>query len=188
MQKLYKVRNINISLQNKTTFEPFLDIPCEFGMIMEKEGILFIETYLFNKESSDKVLKYDVVGCPASISMSSFGGIEIDAPNMVFTGWTTKENKLTFRCLEYITVNEEDAFYAFKKSEEPEMAASQLLRIDLWGLDLLITPNFSTTLIVSDAPFEMELCSDDENGCTFIQFHLNKDVVHNTNQRKNRCI
>ncbi len=35
MKELDKVRNINISLLDKTTYEPLLDIPCEFGKIIE---------------------------------------------------------------------------------------------------------------------------------------------------------
>lgn len=49
MKELYKVRNINISLLDKTTYEPLLDIPCEFGKIIDKEGIIFLETHISMK-------------------------------------------------------------------------------------------------------------------------------------------
>ena len=52
MKELYKVRNINISLLDKTTYEPLFDIPCEVGHIIEKEGVLFLETHIFNEDYS----------------------------------------------------------------------------------------------------------------------------------------
>lgn len=178
MKELYKVRNITISLLDRTTHEPFLDIPCEFGVIIEKEGILFFETHIFNHDDSSK-FNYESLGCPASAKMYSFDGIEIEAPFMAFTKKSSKENTVVFRCFDYITIHEEDGFYAYQKTEDPEMKASQLLRIDLWGLDLLITPQLSTSLIVSDAPFDMEICSDEDSRISYIQFTCNKDVAHN---------
>lgn len=180
MKELYKVREIIISLLDQTTHKPFIDIPSEFGVIIEKEGLLFIETHMFNDDYSAKIFNFNNVGYPASIKMSSFDGIVIEAPYMLLTGWTTKEHKLTFRCLDFIKVYEEDVYYAYKKLEDKEIYPSQLLRIDLWGLDLLITSNLSTSLIVSDAPFEMKICSDEGNGVTYIHFPTQKEVAHNT--------
>lgn len=179
MKELYKVREITISLLDKTTHESFLDIPCEFGLILEKEGILFFETHIFNHEDFSK-FNYDNLGCPASAKMYSFDGVEIEAPFMAYTKKTGKENTVIFRCFDYITIHEEDVLYSYLKSKDPEMKPSQLLRIDLWGLDLLITPQLSTSLIVSDAPFEMEICSDEDSGVIYIQFPCKRDVAHNT--------
>lgn len=179
MKELYKVREITISLLDRTTHEPFLDIPCEFGVIIEKEGILFFETHIFNNEDFSK-FNYANLGCPACAKMYSFDDIEIEVPFMAFTKMTSKENTVFFRCFDYITIHEEDVLYSYKKSEDPEMKPSQLLRVDLWGLDLLITPQLSTSLIICDAPFEMEICSDKDSGVSYLQFPCNKDVAHNT--------
>ena len=178
MKELYKVREITISLLDRMTHEPFLDIPCEFGVIIEKEGILFFETHIFNNDDSAK-FNYSTLGCPACAKMYSFDGIEIEVPFMAFTNKSSKENTVGFRCFNYITIYEEDVLYAYQKSEDPEMKPSQLLRVDLWGLDLLIT-QLSTSLIICDAPFEMEICSDEDSGVKYIQFLCNKDVAHNT--------
>ena len=180
MKELYKVRNINISLLDKTTHKPLSDIPCEFGMIIEKEGVLFLETHIFNEDCFAQLFSYEIMGSPASAKMTSFDNITIEAPYMALVGCTNKESKVTLKCLDYIKVYEEDAFYSFKKSEDSEMIASQLLRTDLWGLDLLITPNFTTTLIVSDAAFEIEMYNNEDNGQASIYFLCNKEVAHNT--------
>ena len=153
MKELYKVRNINISLLDKTTYEPLLDIPCEFGKIIDKEGIIFLETHIFNEDYFAKFISDEIMGSPATVKMSSFDGIAIEAPYMAIVGCTTKESKVTLKCIDHIKVYEEDTIYDIKKSEDPEMLASQLLRVDLWGLDLLITPN--------------------------INFPCNKEVAHN---------
>ena len=134
MKELYKVREITISLLDRTTHEPFLDIPCEFGVIIEKEGILFFETHIFNNEDFSK-FNYANLGCPACAKMYSFDDIEIEVPFMAFIKMTSKENTVFFRCFDYITIHEEDVLYSYKKSEDPEMKPSQLLRVDLWGLD-----------------------------------------------------
>ena len=54
MKELYKVREIIISLLDRTTHELFIDIPSECGVIIEKEGYLFIETHIFNDEKKKK--------------------------------------------------------------------------------------------------------------------------------------
>lgn len=179
MKELYKVRNINISLLDKTTYEPLLDIPCEFGKIIDKEGIIFLETHIFNEDYFAKFISDEIMGSPATVKMSSFDGIAIEAPYMAIVGCTTKESKVTLKCIDHIKVYEEDTIYDIKKSEDPEMLASQLLRVDLWGLDLLITPNLTTMLIVSDAAFESEFYTDGGNRETYINFPCNKEVAHN---------
>ena len=85
---------------------------------------------------------------------------------------------MTLKCLDHIKVYEDDPIYDIKKSEDPEMIASQLLRVDLWGLDF-ITPNLTTMLIVSDAAFESEFYTDGGNRETYINFPCNKEVAHN---------
>ena len=179
MEELFKVRNIKISLLDKTSHEPFLDIPCEFGIIKERGGILFLEAHIFKYEDSAH-FNYDSLLCHACATMFSFDDVKIEIPYMVFTESTSKEHTVIFSCLKYITIYEEDVFYSYNKTENHTLDPSQLLRIDLWGLDLLITPHLSTSLIVSDAPFEMEICSDEETKGTYIQFPCNDKVTHNT--------
>ena len=60
-----------------------------------------------------------------------------------------------------------------------EQSSSVILRVDLWGLDLLITPNLTTMLIVSDAAFGSEFYTDGGNRETYINFPCNKEVAHN---------
>ena len=38
MKELYKVRKITVSLLDRTTHETYKDVPCEFGIIKDKEG------------------------------------------------------------------------------------------------------------------------------------------------------
>lgn len=179
MKELYKVRDILISLLDKTTHKSFLDISCEFGVILDKEGILFLEVHLFNEECFAKFFSDGIMGSPATVKMLSFDNIAIEAPYMALVACTSKESKVTFKCLDHIKVYEEDTFYEIKKSEDSEMIASQLLRVDFWGLDLLITPNLTTMLVVSDAAFESEFSTDKDNKVTFIHFPCNKEVAHN---------
>ena len=179
MKELYKVRDILISLLDKTTHKSFLDISCEFGVILDKEGILFLEVHLFNEECFAKFFSDGIMGSPATVKMLSFDNIAIEAPYMALVACTSKESKVTFKCLDHIKVYEEDTFYEIKKSEDSEMIASQLLRVDFWGLDLLITPNLTTMLVVSDAAFESEFSTDKDNKVTSIHFPCNKEVAHN---------
>ena len=140
MKELYKVRNITISLLNKSTHEPFLNVPCEFGIIFEREGIIFFETHIFNDEDYAH-FNYDSLSSHASSTMFSFDNVRIEIPYLAFTELIEKEHTVIFRCLNYIKVFEEDAFFYYYKNKKSEIDASQLLRIDLWGLDLLIKPN-----------------------------------------------
>ena len=73
---------------------------------------------------------------------------------------STDECTITFQCYDYITINEEDSFYSYQKSLGEEHNQSQLLRIDFWGLDLLINKHLKTQLMVADAPFDMHLAYD----------------------------
>lgn len=180
MMELYKVRNIKISLLEKTTHESLMNMSCEYGMIYDKEGIIFLDAHIFNEEDFAKVFQDNLLGCPANIKMLSFDGTEIEAPNLALTGWTTKENKVTFKCFGYITINEEDGVYAFQKRIETGMLPTQLLRVDFWGLDLLITSYPEIRFMVNDAPFDIQLHKDEETNEMYATFPINKEVAHNT--------
>ena len=175
MKELYKVHRITVSLLS----EPYLDISCEFGLVMEEDGVLFFETHIFDNECFDKVFNRGV-GSSAIAKMTSFDDIIIEIPDMVITKIETKGKKITFQCINYIIVYEEDKFFSSKKYKDLEMKSSQLLSIDLWGLDLLIKPALGTTLIVGDAPFDMLICKDERNGNAYICFPRNENVAHNT--------
>ena len=112
MKELYKVHEISISLLDRTTHEPFLDIPCEFGIILEKEGGLFLETHIFKNEDFD-YFNYNNLGCYASATMFSFDDVKIEVPYMAFTESSGKEHTVIFRCLDYIDIHEEDLFYSY---------------------------------------------------------------------------
>ena len=60
MKEIYKVRKIEIDLYSSPVQESQLSIECEFGIIIEKEGVLFLETHIFDKELFDKII---VGGC-----------------------------------------------------------------------------------------------------------------------------
>ena len=96
MKELYKVRNINISLLDETTNEPLLEIPCDFGMIKDNGGILFLETHIFNDEDYDN-FNFNRLGCPASARMLSFDDVEIEITFMAFTKKRGKEHEVIFR-------------------------------------------------------------------------------------------
>ena len=93
---------------------------------------------------------------------------------------TNKENKVTFKCLDYIKVYKENSSYYYLKSQGKKLEDSQLLRIDFWGLHLLTKGNQSTELMVSDAPFLMTLRKNDDNGIMHACFPTKDTCVHNT--------
>lgn len=179
MKELYKVRKIKLSLLKRVSHEPYKDIECEFGIIMDGCGILYLETHIFNDEDF-ALFNYDSLGCPASAKMSSFDDIEIEIPFMAYTKMSTKEKKVTFKCFDYITVYEEDVFYSYQKDKDKNLSPTQLLRIDFWGLDLLIPSWPVISLIVNDAPFEIQIQKDAETSVMFATFPINETVVHNT--------
>lgn len=178
MNELYKVRKIKLSLLDQVSHKSYKEIQCEFGRLIEDEGILLLETHIFN-EKKFTYLFYNCSGFPASATMSSFDNVEIEAPFMVFTRMSTKENKVTLRCLHPITVFEEDEFYTYQKRIGEEMLYSQLLRIDFWGLDLVIPSWPVIPLMVYDAPFDIQLDKDDETNNMFATFPINQKVAHN---------
>ena len=146
MKEIYKVRKITVSLLDWTTHKVCKMIPCEFGVIKEKEGILFLEAHVFDSEDF-ALFNYENLGCYASARMYSFNNIEIEASYMAYVRMSTNECTITFQCYNYIKINEEDSFYSYQKSLGEEHNQSQLLRIDFWGLDLLINKHLSKILL-----------------------------------------
>ena len=179
MKELYKVRKIELSLLDRESHEPYKEMECEFGRVMDDCGILYLETHIFNDEDF-ALFNYNSLGCPASARMSSFDDIEIEIPFMAYTKMSTKEKKVTFKCFDYITVHEEDVFYSYQKDKDKNLSPIQLLRIDFWGLDLLIPSWPVTSLMVNDAPFDIQIQKDAETSVMFATFPINETVKHNT--------
>lgn len=179
MQELYKVRRVTLSLLDNTSHEPNKVISCEAGFLIEKEGIIFLETHIFDDEDF-VYFDYNILGCLASAKMESFNGVEIEVPEMAFVEKTSEECTITFKCYNFITVHEEQPYYAYHKSIDNEVNPSQLLRVDFWGLDLLVKSYSETQLMVSDAPFDMQLDKDKDKGCMYADFTINKEATHNT--------
>lgn len=50
MKELYKVRNISLSVLDCESEPTCMNLTCEFGAIIEEEGILFLETYVFDEK------------------------------------------------------------------------------------------------------------------------------------------
>lgn len=179
MKELYKVRKITVSLLYRTTHETYKDVPCEFGIIKDKEGILFLETHIFN-DADFSLFNYKNLGCPASAKMQTFNDIEIEALCMAFVGMSTDECTVTFKCFDYITINKEDPYFAYQKTMVKQQNPYQLLRVDFWGMDLNINRSFETQLMVADAPFDMQLARDTNKGLIYATFSYNSEVAHNT--------
>ena len=178
MKEIYKVRQITISILDENTHEIVKEVSCDFGIIKEKEGILFLETHIF-KDDDFAFFNHDTLGCLASAKMKSFNGIEIEAHQMAFVEMKTDECTVTFRCFSYITVKEEDRYYKYQKSIENKLLPNHLLRIDLWGLDLLVKANHNTQLVVANVPFEMHIDKDTQNDVMYAQFSYNEEFTHN---------
>ena len=133
MKELYKVHRITVSLLS----EPYLDILCEFGLVMEENGVLFFETHIFDNECFDKVFNRGV-GSSAIAKMTSFDDIIIEIPDMVITKIETKGKKITFQCINYIIVYEEDKFFSSKKykdlllSDKTHIILQTYARLSFW--------------------------------------------------------
>lgn len=179
LKEIYRVRKITVSLLDWTTHKVCKMVPCEFGVIKEKEGILFLEAHVFENEDF-ALFNYENLGCYASAKMYTFNNIKIEASYMAYVGMSTDECTITFQCYDYITINEEDSFYSYQKSLGEEHNQSQLLRIDFWGLDLLINKHLKTQLMVADAPFDMQLAYDKGKSLYYATFSYNEKVAHNT--------
>lgn len=179
MEELYKVRNIKLSLLDRVSHEPYKEMECEFGRVLDDCGIVYFEAHIFN-DVDFALFNYDSLGCPVNAIMSSFDDIEIDIPFMVYIKMTTKEKKVTFKCFDYITIHEEDVFYGYLKENGRKNIPTQLLRIDFLGLDLLIPSWPTICLMVNDAPFDIQIQRDDNTNEMYATFPINEDVAHNT--------
>ena len=179
MKEIYKVRKIKLSLLDPSSHEPYKDIDCEFGRIIEDDGIIYLETHIFENEDF-AIFKYDNLSCPASASMLSFDDVKIETPYLSYIRKQGKENKVTFRCFDYITVYEENALYTYRHQINKELQYSQLLRIDFWGLDLIIPSWPVINLMIGDAPFEIQLEKDDETNEMYANIPAGQEFVHNT--------
>lgn len=176
MEELYKVRKISISIIDSDIQDVVEEYACDYGTIIEKEGILFLEVHIFDAEGFNKFLYGNLLGSSAKGKMLSFENIDIEAPNMVLTSITTKENKVTFRCFGYILVNQTDPGISIK-----DVVPSQLSSIEFWGLDLLISPQHDTfNLMVSNVPFEIKFIKDKKSGNLCAYFPGKKYNTHNT--------
>lgn len=97
MKEIYKVRKIEIDLYSSTAQESQLSIECEFGIIIEKEGVLFLETHIFDKELFDKIIaELKSIKILANAKMLSFSNIEIETSLMEMSFISTNENKVSF--------------------------------------------------------------------------------------------
>ena len=160
MEDLYKVRTISISIIDKDIQDVVEEYACDYGTIIEKEGILFLEVHIFDAEEFNKFLYGNFLGCSAKGKMLSFENIDIEAPDMMLTKITTKENKVTFQCFGYILVNQTNPGIRIK-----DVTPSQLSSVEFWGLDLLILPKHdSFNLMVSNVPFEIKFIKDKKSG------------------------
>lgn len=107
MKEIYKVRKIEIDLYSSPVQESQLSIECEFGIIIEKEGVLFLETHIFDKELFDKIIvELKSIKILASAKMLSFSNIEIETSLMEISFISTNENKVSFLCYNYITIKD----------------------------------------------------------------------------------
>ena len=171
-KELHKVRNISLSLfddeQNLLN-----ELTCEFGTIIEKEGIIFLEVYLFENDKFNQLLCGNMLGCSTRGRMTSFENFDIETPDMALTSITTKENKVTFRCFGQITINQIAPGINLENS-----VTSQLLRVYFYGLDLLIQPN-AFSLVVSNVPFEIKFKKDEKTGNLCAYFPHSKCTEHN---------
>ena len=55
--ELYKVRKIHLSLQND--LQEHLELSSEFGVIVQDEGVIFLETHIFDDDSLSKIFDSD---------------------------------------------------------------------------------------------------------------------------------
>lgn len=177
MKELYKVRKITLSLLNRTSCAPHKEIKCEYGMIVEKEGVLFLETHFFTKEDLAN-FEFKTLGLLASARMQSFDGVNIEASNLAFVA--RKGTKVTFKCCDYITVYEENGIFSCQDFAGVRILPNQLLSVDFWGLDLIVPPDAPTELIVYDTPFRMQLERSDGNDMMYVLFHYKQEGTHNT--------
>lgn len=177
MKELYKVRKITLSLLDKTSRIPHKEIEGEFGTITENEGVLFLETHLFNEKDLAN-FGFETLGLLASARMQSFDGVNIEASNLAFVA--RAGTKVTFKCFDYITVYEENGIFSCQDFAGVKILPTQLLSVDFWGLDLIVPPDAPTELIVYDTPFRMQLGRNDDDSMMYALFHYKQEGTHNT--------
>jgi len=173
--ELYKVRKIHLSLQYD--LQEHLELSSEFGVIVQDEGVIFLETHIFDDDSFSKIFDSDYLWGKSKATMITFGDLEVEMPFMALTDMSTEENKIRFKCFDYILVKKEDPIYEFQKQKNEEVNPSELIKVDFWGLDLLVPPNDKTSLMVNDVPFEIKFSKGTE--MMYATFPYNKEVVHN---------
>ena len=113
--ELYKVRKIHLSLQND--LQEHLELSSEFGVIVQDEGVIFLETHIFDDDSFSKIFDSDYLGGKSKATMITFGDLEVEIPFMALTDMSTEENKIRFKCFDYILVKKEDPIYEFQKQK-----------------------------------------------------------------------
>ena len=84
MEELYKVRQVSIQILNNDTDETSMDFDCEFGTIIEQEGIKYLECYIFEKDIFDELFR-NYLDCHAKAKMVSFDYIDIEIPYLAIT-------------------------------------------------------------------------------------------------------
>ena len=173
MKELYKVKNISISIFNSEVPDSHEDVTCEFGTIIENEGVIFLETYFFDINIFNRILEIHAFEYAAKGKMLSFDNATIEIPDMVLTGMTTKEYKASFKCFDAITVSKQESY-----CKNPKTNIHQLLSIDFWGLDLTIPPN-SSKLLVCNAPFDINFKKDKVTGNISAYFPINQQESQN---------
>lgn len=96
MKELYKVRNLSLSVLDSESEPTCMNLTCEFGAIIEEEGILFLETYVFDEKTFQNIFKAKNLSHIFKGQMITFDNIEIEIPLMSLNEMTTHENKLTY--------------------------------------------------------------------------------------------
>ena len=156
MKELYKVRKISISALDSELEPTCINLTCEFGTIIEEGGILFFETYVFDREIFQSLLEAKDFEHNVKGYMITFDNIEIDIPLMTLIEITTHENKLTFKYTDHIIVKKENR------------------------LELSVFPNDTIVLMVSDVPFDVKFGKDAKSEIFYAYFPTNMIATHNT--------
>ena len=180
MKELYKVRKISISALDSESEPTCINLTCEFGTIIEEGGILFFETYVFDREIFQSLLEAKDFERNVKGYMITFDNIEIDIPLMTLIEITTHENKLTFKCIDHIIVKKENRCNPFQSPKGEASNPCQLLRVDFFGLELSVFPNDTIVLMVSDVPFDVKFGKDVKSEIFYAYFPTNMIATHNT--------
>lgn len=141
---------------------------------------MFFKTHVFDSDIFQTLLDGKDFERKVKGHMTTFDNIEIDIPLMTLIEITTHENKLTFKCINHITVKQENTCYPILNSNREVSNSCQLLRVDFYGLELLVFPNDTIVLMVSDIPFEVKFEKDAKSGNIYAYFPTNINTTHNT--------